>query len=101
MTNTLLLYFAIKRAGLTQKEVYQRLNLSSMGFYRKATNLTEFKASEIAALYDLLKLSSYEEQQRIFFASDVHSNESSIPLPESDGADIQTRRKHNDNHGEN
>lgn len=88
MTNTLLLNFAIKRAGLTQKEVSRRLKLSDMGFYRKATNLTEFKASEIAALYDLLKLSSYEEQQRIFFADDVHLNESNTPLPESGGANV-------------
>lgn len=67
MTNTLLLEIAIKKAGFTKKEIARKLNLSDMGFYQKLNNITEFKASEISALYDLLKLSSLEEQQQIFF----------------------------------
>lgn len=65
--------FAIKRAGLTHKEVARQLNPSSPTFSKKATNVVEFRASEIAALYKLLKLSSCD----------------------------QPRRRHNDNHGEN
>ena len=71
MTDTLELEIAIKRAGLTKEEVAKRLNLSSMGFYQKLNNITEFKASEISRLYDILNLKSLEEQQRIFFRREV------------------------------
>ena len=67
MTNTLMLEMAIRRAGLTKKEVAQRLGLSIMGLHQKINNITEFKASEIAKLYEILNLSSLEEQQQIFF----------------------------------
>ena len=67
MTNTLLLEIAILKAGLTKKEIARHLGLSVMGLYQKINNVTEFKASEIAQLYDMLKLSSLEEQQKIFF----------------------------------
>lgn len=72
MTNTLLLKMAILKSGLTNKEVAQHLGLSAMGLYQKMNNVTEFKASEISQLYKLLNLSSLEEQQQIFFVSDVH-----------------------------
>ena len=72
MTNTLMLEMAIRRAKLTKKEVAHRLGLTFMGFNQKVTNVTEFKASEIAQLYNMLGLSSLEEQQQIFFVNDVH-----------------------------
>ena len=72
MTNTLMLEMAIRRAGLTKKEVAHRLGLSVMGLHQKINNMTEFKASEIAQLYNLLNLSSLEEQQQIFFVNRVH-----------------------------
>ena len=71
MTDTLEFELAIKRAGLTKREIAKNLGLSEMGLYQKINNITEFKASEIAKLYDLLKLSNLEQQQRIFFARDV------------------------------
>jgi len=67
VTNTLELEIAIKRAGLTKNEVAEYLGLSKMSLYKKINNVTEFKASELAKLYDLLNLKSWEEQQRIFF----------------------------------
>ena len=67
MTNTLMLEMAIRKAGLTKKEVARRLGLSIMSLYQKINNTTEFKASEIAQLYEMLNLSSLEEQQQIFF----------------------------------
>lgn len=67
MTNTLLLEMAIRRAGLTKKEVARRLGLSVMGLHQKINNVTEFKASEISQLYEMLNLASLEEQQQIFF----------------------------------
>ena len=66
MTNTLLLEMAIRRAGLTKKEVARRLGLSIMGLHKEINNLSEFKASEINQLYKMLNLSSLEEQQQIF-----------------------------------
>lgn len=72
MTNTLMLEMTIRRAGLTKKEVARRLGLIAMGLHQKINNITEFKASEIAQLYDLLNLSSLEEQQQIFFVNSVH-----------------------------
>lgn len=71
MTDTLEFELAIKRAGLTKREIAKKLGLSEMGLYQKINNITEFKASEIAKLYDLLKLSNLEQQQRIFFACTV------------------------------
>lgn len=63
MTNTLELEIAIKRAGLTKREVANRMGLSEMGLYKKINNITEFKASEIDFLTKLLGL----EDKSIFF----------------------------------
>ena len=68
MTNTLEFELAIKRAGLTKLEVARKLGISNMGLYKKINNITEFKASEIAKMYVILKIKSLEEQQKIFFA---------------------------------
>lgn len=67
MTNTVEFEVALKRAGLTKREVAQRLGLSEMGLYQKINNITEFKASEISKLYKILKLGGLKEQQNIFF----------------------------------
>lgn len=66
MTNTLEFEIALLRAGLTKANVAKELGLSTMGLYQKMNNLTEFKASEISRLYDLLHLENLEDQQRIF-----------------------------------
>lgn len=68
MTNTLEFEMAMKRAGVTKREVAKRLGLSEMGLYQKINNITEFKASEISKLYDIFDLQTLEDQQRIFFA---------------------------------
>lgn len=73
MTNTLELEIAIKRARVTKKEVAERLGISEMGLYKKIHNITEFKASEIAKLYKILKLKDLKEQQVIFFISNVEN----------------------------
>ena len=69
ITDTVEFEIALKRAGLTKKKVAQSLGISEMGLYQKVNNITEFKASEISKLYELLNLSDLAEQQRIFFAS--------------------------------
>lgn len=64
MTNTIELEVAIKRAGMTKREVAKKLGLSYMGFYKKINNITEFKASEISLLVDILRITNMNE---IFF----------------------------------
>ena len=68
MTNSIEFEVALKRVGLTKKEVARQLGISEMGLYKKINNITEFKASELAKLYDLFKLETIESQQKIFFA---------------------------------
>lgn len=68
MTNTVEFEIALKRVGLTKRKVAQFLGISDMSLYQKINNVTEFKASEISKLYELLKLNSLVEQQKIFFA---------------------------------
>ena len=68
MTDTLELEIAIKRAGFTKKEIASKLGITQMGLHNKMNNISEFKASEIALLYKLLNLNSFEEQQKIFFS---------------------------------
>lgn len=68
MTNTTELEVAIKRSGMTKRELAKKLGLSEMGLYKKIHNISEFKASEIALLIDFLKISNVGE---IFFDNDV------------------------------
>nr|DAS42510.1 MAG TPA: Regulatory protein [Caudoviricetes sp.] len=60
MTDKTKLEIAIIKSGLTKHEVAKRLGLSDMGFYKKLNNVTEFKASEIAKLKEILKLKAIE-----------------------------------------
>ena len=64
LTDTIELEVAMKRAGLTKREVARRLGLSEMGLYKKINNITEFKASEIMVLAEMLSVSNLDE---IFF----------------------------------
>lgn len=68
MTNTLELEIAIKRAGITKRNLAKMLGLSEMGLYKKINNITEFKASEIAKLTEILDLQNKDE---IFFSYKV------------------------------
>lgn len=70
MTNTIELEVALLRAGITKREAAKKLDITVVGLYSKINNLTEFKASEIAKLSELLHL-SVQEQQKIFFAPSV------------------------------
>lgn len=64
LTNTIELEVAIKRSGLTKRELAKRLGISEMGLYKKIHNITEFKASEIAILIRELNILNVKE---IFF----------------------------------
>jgi predicted transcriptional regulator len=68
MTNKLELEIAIKRSGLTKRDLAKKIGLSEMGLYKKINNITEFKASEIVAISEILDIKNKEE---IFFKKNV------------------------------
>lgn len=67
MTNTLELKSAIVSAGLTIRDVSKSMGLSEYGFHKKLHNLSEFKASEIIALSEILHLDVSRRDQIFFF----------------------------------
>lgn len=69
MTNTELLERKIADSGYKKSFIAKAIGLkSAFGLANKINNKTEFKASEINALCDLLKIESAEEKDAIFFA---------------------------------
>lgn len=70
MTNTELLVKKINESGLKVSFIAEKLGLTYQGFMNKVNNKTEFKATEVAALQQLLHLTN-EEVQEIFFSADV------------------------------
>lgn len=66
MTDRFELEKIIKVNGYTKKQVAALLNLTEQGFNRKVKGDTEFKASEIKKLIDLLNC-----DVNIFFANTV------------------------------
>lgn len=60
----------IDQSGLKLTYVAERLGISYQGLKKKLDGDTEFKASEIAVLKDVLQLSDAEVQD-IFFADNV------------------------------
>lgn len=65
-----LLQKKIDQSGLKLTYVAERLGISYQGLKKKLDGDTEFKASEIAILKDVLNLSDVEVQD-IFFADNV------------------------------
>lgn len=70
MTDTIKLEMAIIRSGLTKRRIAEQLGISEMGLYKKINNITEFKASEIIILQQILSL-TLKERDEIFFATCV------------------------------
>lgn len=69
MTNTELLEKKIGDSGYKRSYIAKAIGLkSAYGLAKKVNNESEFKASEIQALCDLLKIESLEERDAIFFA---------------------------------
>lgn len=66
MTNTNLLKEEIKRSGYKQVFIAEQLGITYQGLLKKENNETEFKASEIQMLCELLNL-SHEKKEKIFF----------------------------------
>lgn len=67
MTNTEALREAIKRSGYRIYYIAENLGLTYTGLQKKVNGETEFKATEISKLSEMLKL-SVAERDRIFFA---------------------------------
>ena len=73
MTNTALLEEIIKESGYKRSYIAKAIGLkSAYGLAKKIRNESEFKAKEINALCELLKIDSLEEKERIFFAPEVY-----------------------------
>lgn len=69
MTNTELLEKKIADSGYKRNYIAKAIGLkSAYGLANKINNKSEFKASEINALCELLKIDSIEEKEAIFFA---------------------------------
>lgn len=70
MTNTKLLEEKICESGYKRSYIAKAIGLkSAYGLAKKINNETEFKATEINALCELLKIDSLEEKELIFFAN--------------------------------
>lgn len=68
MTDTYLLEAAIKKKGFSRATIAEKLGISEMTLYRKLHNQTEFTASEIYKLSQLLDLPPGDP---IFFSQSV------------------------------
>lgn len=68
MTNTEALKQKIKDQGLKQGYIADKLGLSAYGFANKVNNVSEFKATEISLLCDILNITSLKEKESIFFS---------------------------------
>ena len=64
---------AIEKSGLPISFIAKKLSITREGLYKKINGDTEFKASEIVNISDILHL-SIEERDAIFFASKCEFN---------------------------
>lgn len=71
MTDTKLLRRKINDSGYKLTFIAKKLGITYQGFLNKTNNATEFKATEIQALCDLLKI-DMQEKEKIFFESKVY-----------------------------
>ena len=68
MTDSEALNKVIENSGLKLTFIARALKLSREGFYKELNNQTEFKASEIVKMQEILNLSN-EQRDKIFFAN--------------------------------
>ena len=68
MTDSEALNKVIENSGLKLTFIARALKLSREGFYKKLNNQTEFKASEIVKMQEILNLSN-EQRNKNFFAN--------------------------------
>ena len=70
MTNTALLREKIDESGYKLRFIAKQIGITYQGFLKKINNESEFKASEIKGLQDLLNLTD-ETRDKIFFTVNV------------------------------
>lgn len=72
MVNTKLLNKKIEESGLKKEYIANQIGITRAGFYKKATNGSEFTTGEVATLCKLLSITKLTEKESIFFAEDVN-----------------------------
>ena len=70
MTNSEMLRDIIDKSGYRVHFIAKTTGICYQAFLNKINNVTEFKASEISALCDLLKIQGIDKE-KIFFAASV------------------------------
>lgn len=70
MTNTLLLENRIKSSGIKYKFIAEKMGLTYYSLRKKMDNVTEFTATEIDVMCDILNL-NVKDRMAIFFAKIV------------------------------
>lgn len=70
MTNTKFLRSKIDESGYKLRFIAKQLGITYQGFLKKINNETEFKATEIQILFDLLHMTE-AERNAIFFTQCV------------------------------
>lgn len=70
MTNTNLLRQKIDESGYKLRFIASKLGITYQGFLKKINNETEFKATEIQTLCELLDI-DIQQKEEIFFTNDV------------------------------
>lgn len=72
MVNTNLLNKKIEESGLKKEFIAKQLNITRAGFYKKATNGSDFTSGEIITLCKILSITKLSEKESIFFANEVN-----------------------------
>ena len=70
MTDVEKLNKTIEESGITITAIACKMGISREGLYKKLNNETEFKASEILMMQNILHMSN-KERDEIFFAKEV------------------------------
>ena len=69
MVDTLELKAAIVRSGHTQKEVAERIGISSYTFGKKAKNKSHFNVVEVTIICEFLGINDNETKAKIFLSN--------------------------------
>jgi hypothetical protein len=72
MVNTELLNQKIKDSGIKKDYIAKQLGITRSGFYKKATNGSEFTVKEVNIICNLLSITKLTEKESIFFAKEVN-----------------------------
>lgn len=72
MVNKELLDKKIEDSGLKKEFIAKSLGITRAGFYKKATNGSEFTTGEVAILCKMLSITKLTEKESIFFAEEVN-----------------------------